>query len=39
VDEDDALLAAYNRMLGRLNEPGAGERRREPPAADPPAGW
>jgi putative copper resistance protein D len=22
VDDDDAMLAAYNRMLGRLNEPG-----------------
>jgi putative copper resistance protein D len=39
VDEDDAMLAAYNRMLGRLNGRGTGEPRREPPAAEPPAGW
>jgi putative membrane protein len=29
VDEDDAMLVAYNRMLGRLNETGA-ERRTDP---------
>jgi len=29
VDEDDAMLAAYNRMLGRLNDHGA-QRRTDP---------